>query len=256
MTFKLGRRAPLFTPRMLRSAALVNEVLASFGPPPAKSAPFVSYVKHPWGMYLNDRLGCCVCSFAAHALLLRTSCAGKPVVATDNDVLKLYEAVGGFNPADLSTDQGCLESDLSQYLITHGFLGHKSEGTAPIVAGVMTAKSIWNLKWGCQVFVGLDLGVNLPASAQDQFSNGQPWDVGGDETIEGGHAIGMVGYDEQFCYVTTWGAVQRATWAWIEKFTEEAHADLFMDAIRASGTTPAGFGPQTMARDLKAMAAG
>lgn len=253
MNFKLGRRSPLFTPRAMRSALLVNDVLASFGAPPVASAPFKDAVKVPWGMYLNDQLSDCVCAFAAHALLLRTSNAGSPVVATDADVLKLYEAVGHYVPGKPSTDQGCNESDLCQYLIDVGFLGHKSLGTAPVVAGVMTPASINNLKWACQVFVGVQLGVNLPASAQDQFPD-QPWDVGGDETIEGGHSVGMVGYDAQYAYLTTWGTVQPATWAWVSKFTEEAHIDLFMDAIRASGTTPAGFGPHTMARDLQALA--
>jgi hypothetical protein len=196
----------------------------------------------------------CVCAYAAHALLLRTANVGTPVVATDNDVLTLYETIGGYNPSDPGTDQGCQESDLCQYMIDTGFLGHKSAGTAPIVTGVMTPTSIDHMKWACQVFVGIQLGVNLPASAQTQFP-GQPWDVGGDETIEGGHCVGMFGYDEQYAYLSTWGAIQPATWAWVTKFVEEAHADLFMDAIRASGTTPAGFGAHTMVRDLAAIAA-
>ena len=255
MIRKLGRRSPLFAPRHLKASKLVNDILSSFGAPPVVSAPFKDAVKTPWGMYLNDSLGDCVCAFAAHALLLRTSNAGTPVVATDDDVLKLYEAVGHYVPGNPSTDQGCNESDLCQYLIDVGFLGHKSLATAPVVAGVMTANSIDNLKWACQVFVGVQLGVNLPGSAETQFDAGQPWDVGGDESIEGGHSVGMVGYDAQHAYLTTWGAVQPATWAWISKFTEEAHIDLFMDAIRASGTTPAGFGPLTMARDLQALGA-
>ena len=254
MAFHLGRKPPLFAPRHMRASLLVNQVLASFGAPPPKSAPFTAAVKVPWGIYLNDKLGDCVCAYAAHALLMRTANVGTAVIATDDDVLKLYEVIGGYNPSDPNTDQGCQESDLCQYMIDTGFLGHKSAGTAPIVAGVITPTSIDYMKWATQVFVGIQLGVNLPASAQNQFPN-QPWDVGGDETIEGGHCVGMFGYDEQYAYLSTWGAIQPATWAWVNKFVEEAHADLFLDAIRASGTTPAGFGPHTLARDLAALAA-
>ena len=254
MIKKLGRRPAIFTAPRMRASFAVNEVLASFGPPPVASANFIASVKHPWGMYLNDQLGDCVCADTAHGLLLRTSCAGTPVVAADSDVLALYEAVGGYKPGDPSTDQGCNEGDMCEYLITTGFLGHKSTGTASVVTGQVTSTLIDHMKWACQIFVGLRLGVNLPASAETQFDGGVPWDVGGDETIVGGHDVGMGGYTPQYALVTTWGAVQKVTWPWIMKFVEEAHAEIFADAIRANGLTPGGFHLATLERDLAALA--
>lgn len=251
--YKLGRKPAVFSAPKLRAAMRMNEVLSSFGPPPPASAPFMAAVKHPLGMYLNDQLGCCVASDTAHGRLIRSSNIGKVVVPTDNDVLDLYEAVGGYVPGKPSSDQGCNEGDMCQYLMDTGFMGEKCLGTAPVVAGSIT--SMDRLKWACQIFVGVRLGVNLPASAETQFDNGEIWDVGGDETIIGGHDLGMITYDRHQAWVTTWGALQPVTYAWLQKFVEEAHVEIWPDAIRSNGLTPSGFHLATLERDLQALAA-
>jgi hypothetical protein len=252
MSFKLGRKPASFSAPKMRASLNLNAILATFGAPPPSSAPFMAPVKRALGMYLNDQLGCCVASDTAHGRLIRSSNTGKVVIPTDDDVLKLYEAVGGYVPGDPSTDQGCNESDMCKYLMTTGFLGEKCLGTAPVVAGSITSMN--NLKWACQIFIGVRLGVNLPASAEPQFDAGQPWDIGGDETIVGGHDVGMVTYDPHHAYVTTWGKAQPVTYAWLQKFVEEAHVEIWPDSIRANGMTPAGFHLATLERDLTALA--
>lgn len=255
---KLGRKEPLFTAKAMRSAYNVNAVLASFGPPPQVSADFVKAVdRHvsngDWGMLGNDEYGDCTCADSGHALMMRTANTGTMVVPTTADVLAIYTAITGFNPQDPGTDQGAMEGDVCRYMISHGLLGHKSMGTAPIVTGKLTLSGVDHLKWGMQVFGVVRLGVNLPASAEDQFPD-YPWSLSGDLTITGGHDVPLVKYDTQYAYVITWGRVQRVEWSWLLAFCEEAHAEVYPDFIRASGTSPSGFHLNTMIRDLGALA--
>lgn len=255
MAFKLGRRAPLYSTASFKRHSYMLALLDTLGPPPAQSADFTLAVTVPWGMFLNDQLGDCVCADTAHNLMLRTANAGSIVVPTDAEVLALYEAVGGYVPGDPSTDQGCMENDMCAYLMATGFCGHKSVATAPVFMGVLTPASINHLKWACQIFVGARLGVNLPQSAEDQFGQGLPWDVGGDMSILGGHDVNLMGYDSKYVYVSTWGTIQKATWPWVERYTEEAHMEAWPDAIAASGTTPANFSLNTMVADMALLSA-
>jgi hypothetical protein len=58
-----------------------------------------------------------------------------------------------------------------------------------------------------------------------QFQAGQPWTLVPDwqnQSIEGGHAIPILGYDEQWMYCVTWGAVQEMAWDWWSAYGDEA----------------------------------
>jgi hypothetical protein len=149
MAFRLGRKPPLFSPRHMRASVLVNQVLASFGPPPPASQDFIPAVTKAGGfkMFLNDTLGDCTAADCGNALIWRSAAARKPVVPTDADVLGIYEGSAGYVPADPNnpqsnaTDQGADENTVCSYMISHGIAGHKATATAPIIAGAMDAGS-------------------------------------------------------------------------------------------------------------------
>lgn len=261
--FKLGRRSPLFAPRHMRAALLVNDLLASFGAPPAASQDFMPAVTQAGGfqMYLNNILGCCTGSDCGNAMIWRSAAAGTPVIPTVADVLGVYEATGGYRPTDPNnpqtnaTDQGADENTVSAYMVSNGIAGHKAEATAPIITGAWDSGALTRLKWAIVVFGGVRIGVNLPNSAEDQTNAGQPWSLSGDQTIAGGHDVFVTNYDPAMFYVATWGQRQAVMPQWMEKFTEEAHAESWPIFIRPSGWTPTGFRDATLVRDLQALAA-
>lgn len=188
----------------------------------------------------------CVCADTGHALMLRTANAsGSIVVPSDADIEKLYEVVGGFDPSDpQDTDNGCDETTMCEYLEKTGFLGHKSDAT-----GTVEPSNLDHLRWCVQLFGTCRLGVNLPQSAVDAFNNSggsQAWDVGGDETIVGGHDVPLVGYKGDSFLCVTWGVVQPMTGEFILKFVEEVHSELFPDWIAQQGTAPSGFDLQDL----------
>jgi len=191
----------------------------------------------PLGMFLNDVYGCCVCADTAHTTMLRTANAGTIIVPTDNDVLKLYEAVGGYVPGDPSTDNGCVESDMETYLIGTGFLGQKLDATSAV-----NPHNTDHVKWTIRLFGSCRIGFQVPGYCMDQFNNDQPWDVTttGDQSIEGGHDVPIVGYAGNMFTVITWGVYQKMTLPFLLRYADEAHAELAFDWVRQQGTAPSG----------------
>jgi hypothetical protein len=246
---RLGRKPARHTLRTMRSAIVMARHLAALGPAPDASNDYVSAVRAPWGMMLNDSLGDCVCADTGHTLMLRTANAGPSlVVPSDDDVLALYEAVGGYDPGDPSTDQGCDETSMCDYLEATGFLGHKSDAT-----GSVDPANLDHVRWCIQLFGACRLGINFPAYAMDAFNAGKPWDApgsGDDTTIEGGHDVPLVDYRAGTFTCITWGRPQIVTPAFLALYCEEAHSELFFDWVRAQGTAPSGLSLDQLAADL------
>lgn len=234
----------------MRSALVLARALDPLGSAPVVTTDWSAAVKVPWGMMGNDSLGDCVCADTGHTLMIRTANASTVVVPTDADIVALYEAVGGYDPTDPSTDRGCDETAMCQYLEATGFLGHRSDGT-----GMVDPTNFDHVKWCCQLFGHCRIGFNVPSYAMDQFGAGKSWDLdaGGDQTIVGGHDVPIVHADRDLLYCVTWGKVQAMTPAFFAKFTEEAHAEVFGDWIKQGGMAPSGFNLDQLAVDLASL---
>ena len=242
--YRLGRKAPQYTPQHMRAALAAKTAFDQLGAPPGESPDWTAAVKQSWGMMLNDQLGCCTAADTGHALMLRTANVGRIIVPTDTDILNYYIATSGYNPKDPSTDQGAMETTVCQYNIDTGFLGHKSAMTAPVMG-------IDQIKWGINLGGSVRLGVNLPSIANDQFNAGIPWTVVPGSAIEGGHDMLAVRYDGNYMYVITWGGIASLTWDWVKTYLEEAHVELFPDWIRSQGTAPSGLDLAQLEQDLR-----
>jgi hypothetical protein len=82
------------------------------------------------------------------------------------------------------------------------------------------------------------VGIQVPENANTQFEAHQPWtlvDGWQDQKIVGGHAIIFVGYDADWLYAITWGAVQKVAWDWWQTYGDEAWAVL-PNAYKEAGT--------------------
>jgi len=75
--------------------------------------------------------------------------------------------------------------------------------------------------------IGIGLGVQLPNSAKMQIQTGQPWDVttgsGSAKGSWGGHYVFVPGYTRIGPVCVTWGRKQPMTWAWLDKYCDEAY---------------------------------
>lgn len=207
-------------------------------PPAPPSIDLFSEVSD-WPMYLNNSIGDCTIATVGHMVESWTT-YGQRITKkiTDNDVLKAYEAVSGYDPKTKTNDNGAVVQDVLNYWRKTGIGGTKIVAFASV-----DVKNIEECKQAAAIFGGIYLGINFPASAMDQFNRGEPWDVVKGSTNEGGHAIPSAWYDTAsgLWKVITWGAVQPMTQAFWEEYVEEAWAVISEDFFDPStGKNPAG----------------
>lgn len=252
MSFKYGRLSPHSEethPRVHLANYLYHDVRAGADKTLPHTIDWISRVPS-WPMYLNDRIGDCTCAGVGHAIQALTAFATTEKTVTDNDVLKAYEAVSGYNPSTGANDNGAVMQDVLHYWFHTGLAGHKISAYASVnIRNLAEMRSA--LRWFGSVYIG----INVPQSAEDQFSAGQPWavDPGADNSIIGGHAVVIQEWDPQYARLITWGAVQRMTWDWFEKYGEEAWVVVTPDFIEANGLEASGVSMHQLVADFQTL---
>ncbi len=239
--FKLGRRP---TPPGVRARNLkLRAYLPAALPQPPATVSYSAGIAS-WPVMLNDRLGDCTAAGAAHLLEVWTKeVDGSGRVVSDDDVLKFYE-LQGYNPADPSTDQGADMVSVLKAWQAVGLAGDKILGWAEVHIDPA------DLKTACWLFSGVYCGFNVPASAMEEFQAGQPW-TATDQDAQDGHCVPIVDYDDQGVTVVTWGRLQRASWAFVSRYFDEALAIVPSDYARLAGRAlPNGLNLEQLVADI------
>ena len=240
---KLGRLPNRGRPRVRLLAA---HKPPGYTPPPAvdryTAVPSVS-----WGMDGNDGAGDCTCADVDHELkAVQVAAGNREVASTTDEVLAAYSAITGYDPAQTQpdgsnpTDQGAEMQAVRDYWRRTGF---RLDGQAhkAVLFADLDVHDTALLQWALDQIGAIGLGVNFPASAMDQFDAGEPWTVVHGSEIDGGHAVALVGYDQTWWYVLTWGQVQRVDPGWFAEYVEEAWVTLTEDFVNSvSGQDPLG----------------
>lgn len=206
---------------------------------------------------LNDQLGDCVPAGLNHIMGVATGNAGALVTPTNDDVLKDYEAIGGYVPGDPSTDQGCDEVTALNYYCTKGWV----DGTKG--AGWLSVNATDPAQCKAALYVGENLvfGLALPAAWIDPFPSapGFVWDVAGDPVPENGHCVVAVGCNSVGIQIATWGMIGTITWAAVAKYAVQSaggalYVILTPDMIaKASGNAPNGVSWHDLIVDFDSM---
>jgi hypothetical protein len=242
---KLGAILLPADPNNLRLEAYLD--LGALPPIPAMHDQGTA-VKQPWGMALNDHLGCCTAAAKKHLVQAWTACCGREVDLPDAAVLKAYELDGGYNPADPNSDHGAdLLTCLKNWRAV-GIGGHKIDAYAQV-----GPSSHAHVRAGVYLFGGLYIGLAMPAAWQKPGA----WDIGKGAAFAagswGGHCVPVVAYSSAGLVVITWGARQTLTWAALKKYGQGVYAPLAsMDWI-ANNLSPEGFALSALQADLKAV---
>jgi hypothetical protein len=239
---KYGRRPPEpAKPRLYLDdyfdADRVAATLPAFNPSVNYAARVTS-----WPMYINgpdpkapdgltDGIGDCTIAYAGHAIQAVSAYAGKEITITDRDVLKAYRAVSGYVPGEPDTDTGCVIQDVLNYWRKTGIGGHKILGF-----GALRDWHTKNLNAALNLFWTVDLGVNLPESAEQQFSDGMPWEPVKGSAIAGGHCIGLQAFRPGWDMLepVTWGTLWSMNQAFNREYTDEAWVPIFAEVIAAA----------------------
>jgi len=215
--FKLGKASAKKDKRNLKFATLLKAA-----PLPSSYDFDTSHAGIPTPMFSNDVHGDCVIAGRAHQTLRFEDIEqGSVLMITDKQVLKEYfKETGG-------PDTGLVVLDSIKLWRSKGWkLGKK---TYKIQAfSEVDFKNHNQVRQAIYSDVGIGLGVQLPNSAKSQIQTGQPWDVATGPDAKpgswGGHYIFVPGYTPAGPVCVTWGRKQQITWAWLDKYCDEAYA--------------------------------
>lgn len=246
---RLGKLAPKFDPRTLKLANYLQTDIALDLVKAPDSYHWESKIPS-WPMMLNDRLGDCTIAGVGHLIQEWTTYTGTPVILSDDEIVQDYSLVSGYDPHTHQNDNGAAELDVLKIWKNSGFQGHKIEGFASIDLNNQDL-----IKDSIYLFGGIYIGIALPKSAQNQaiWDTSTGWFAGNTTPGSwGGHAVIVVGFDSNYLYVITWGAVKKMTYRFWSKYVDEAYAVLSPDwKIAATTKAPNNFAWDELENDLK-----
>ena len=236
---RLGRKAVKTDSRTLRMARYLTPIL----PPPPDSVDWSKGLT-AWGMLMNDTLGDCTIAGALHAIEGWGLNSGHPLTFTDQDALAYYERFDGYNPADPTTDTGGILLDVLNAWKKQGINGHTVSAYASV-----DPRNITEVKQALALFGPLYTGLQFPNSAWGQTE----WTVTDDTSIDGGHCVVLIGYNQTGPVAISWGALYQMTWEFFSAYFDELYAAISPDWFTAAGVDPAGLDLDQLSTDLMAI---
>jgi len=215
---KFGRKRPAARcPRMSLKNYLTGALPVT---PPAICDYSQKALKALTQMYLNDQLGDCVIAGGYHVEGTETGNAtGTPFIATSQQIINDYSAIGGYNPKDPNSDQGCDEQTALNYWVQHGF----ADGTKLCGWLAVDATNKTELMQAIYLFENLYFGISLPDSWVNPFPsvNGFVWDDGTPDP-DNGHCVMGMGHTAAGIKIDTWGILGTLTWKAIAHLCSQA----------------------------------
>jgi hypothetical protein len=254
-SFKLGRLARAHDKRI----PMLHTLTAGMALQPVK--PAVDYthgMPANLGMMLNDTLGDCTCAAYYHAVQVWTFNALKNMVTEpDADVEALYEQACGYKPAQGGEGPGGNEQHVLTFILRKGAPWGAGQQRHQIDAFVeVDVQNTDNIKRTINDCGVAYIGFNVPQYIMPPNQNPLPvWDVdpNADNTIVGGHAVVLAGYNAAGARLISWGNYYTMTWAFFAKFVDEAYAIADPDWISTKKTTPGGLSLQQLEQAMKAL---
>lgn len=246
---KLGKRHPRHDSRVPQLAKYTQAL-----PPAPNSVDYQNKIgEGNWPMMVNDKLGDCTCAAVGHVIQQWTTYTDKTLILSDDQIVSLYETVGGYNPSDPNTDQGAVEVDVLNYWLNNAIYNNPLNAYASLE--LMNHNEVMDAVYW---FGNCYIGVALPISAQNQevwaVPPGGPVGAGAPGSW-GGHAVPVVAYDERGLTVVTWGAIKRMTWQFWDTYCDEAYALLSEDWMK-NNLNPGGLSWQQLVKDMSLIKGG
>jgi hypothetical protein len=181
---------------------------------------------------------------------------GKLLDIPESHVRLLYQQACGYDPTQPGPGpQGCCQLVLTHLLQRGAPCGNKELQHEKIAAFVeVDPRDVLTIKHiiaDCGVCY---IGLRVPQSLTQP---GQPvpavWDCNPsvDNTIVGGHAAVVAGYDAETLRVISWGQVYRMTWNFFLAFVDEAYAIVHRPWLDAERNTPGRLPPEQLAAAMK-----
>lgn len=242
---RLGKKAAKFDKRTLRLAKYIEKRKLPKVPQSHTLSKRTLAEFNPLGMMKNDVLGDCTCAAIGHSYQTWTVYGKKPWCPTDKQVVEVYDRING------GRDEGAAMLDALNSVREVGMGGNKIY--AYVAIDPMNHDQV---RTAHLLFGGIYAGAMLPVTAQKQM-NPKVWEVmtgnGSEPGSWGGHAFNVIDYAKNTLTIVTWGELQKMTWAWWDRFVDEAYAVLEEDYVGDDNRSPQGFSLKKLAADLKGL---
>jgi hypothetical protein len=248
----LGKRKARFDQRNLK---LRKYLPAHLPPRPFQKNWLMGIPQIP--MYLNNSLGDCVIACMAHQLdLWSYLTTGKIIGFTDAEIISMYTAIGGYDPAQIQsdgsnpTDNGCDMLTAMKYWQQTGFAGHKEFAIEAFLQ--VDASSPTEFMDAIWLFGSSNIGVQLPLAVQNLSGWPAPPSLTGDWTPGGwgGHCIDPGAYFLGNQLVETWGETLQMSDIFFKSYCDEMFVVLYPGWVGAHGVTPSGLNIAQLQADL------
>lgn len=217
------------------------------------------YPSNGWGMLGNgpddsvtpgfQGAGDCFWAGSAHETMLINKTAGRDVVFTGANVISDYSAQTGYQIGNDATDQGTILLDGLKYRQKTGIVDaagvrHKIGAYLALEPG-----NLHELYEAIYIFGICGIGIQVPSSAMDQFSEGVIWSVVPGATIEGGHYIPMIAKRANPKLIT-WGQTFWMTEAFYKKYNDESYVYVSPEMLNNRGVNVQGFNMTQLQADM------
>lgn len=181
-----------------------------------------------WGMLGNDTHSDCGVAGLEHGMEAAANITFETETwPTDDQAVAYYLTYTG------GQDDGVVLADYLKYVRGHTYYGKTIAAYAPVsVADVPTLQTaVWLYGFaytGIVVYNGM-----MSAFQANQASC--VWDTTMLDSREGGHCVPVVGYDDLYLYLVTWGQIVRMTYSCWHAVAEEAWAVLTGELVARHG---------------------
>lgn len=256
--YKLGRRRPVARcPRF----SLSNYLMRSLPAPPASCDYSEKAAGALTNVYENDTLGDCVIAGMAHVVGVLTGNSGVPAfIYSNQQIIELYSAIGGYVPNEPATDRGCDEQTALNYWENNGAPAGQNQISGWLAVNSADPTEYRTALW---LFENLYFGLELP----DAWINPMPsrpgftWDIAGAADPENGHCVVGVGYTPDGIQIDTWGMIGLLTDRAVARYGSHASHGAVYTVVseeginKATQKAPSGFDWSQLIADFDSMGA-
>lgn len=244
----LGRAPRAYDPTIPHMSALRMAARRMLPFPPA--VHWLDEGRSDWGLMCNDRLGCCTLAAAYHSMQV-WSAHGRKQILTEPDtyVEAAYREFAGYAGTP-ETDNGAVEQDILAKWLAYGM--PVREGTAEdprpgrsylLFYAEIDPRNIGDVCRAINDCGSVYIGFEVPEWLMKIDPLPTLWVPGtSDETIVGGHAVSLHGYDmkRETLDLISWGEFYQMSFAFFRRYVDEAYALCHPWFIDATGYTPLG----------------
>lgn len=224
-------------------------------PTPPKAFGYGALVgQSSWGMLGNDRAGDCVWASAAHQTMLWNAAEKNQVTQFSSEsVLSDYSKVTGYDPVTGANDNGTEIRTALKYRQKTGILDANGQRHKIGAYVALDPTNTTQMLEALYLFGIVEIGIQFPSYAMDEFNQGKAWTYRAQHTIEGGHDIPLVARPSTtYLQLVTWAKMIKASNSFIKHFCDEAWAIISPEFL-TSGTSPLGFNLTQLTQDLAAL---